>query len=199
MCQDVFLECADGSIVPLHLGIVAPGGSRDVGGEFTAFSNPLVAAAIEEADILMTEQGEDPQCVSGPPVGLVAVNDHGAVAGNSLGGSQGGESRAIDVVAGDFVIQIGVPVDLDRAGDVAGFVEEDILIGLHNHQLAVGNGAIGQRCREPLGGYEAFGVRISCELFVLFNGVGHGGGLSLTTDGARPNVAPVAGPACSQH
>ena len=50
---------------------------------------------------------------------------------------QGGEALGVDVVARDRVVQVGVPVDLDRAGDVAGVVEQDVLVGLDDHEAGV--------------------------------------------------------------
>ena len=115
-----------------------------------------------------------------------------------LAGSQGGKRLAVHVVAGDLVIQVGVPVDLDRARDVAGFVEQDVFVGLDHHQLAVGDGAVGNGRGEPLSGHKAFRVRIRGELFVLFNGVGHGDGLSLTTVRSQAAEGSAgAGRACS--
>ena len=45
-----------------------------------------------------------------------------------------GEALGVDVVARDGIVELGVPVDLDRAGDVAGLVQEDVLVGLDHHQ-----------------------------------------------------------------
>lgn len=173
MRQDVFLESADGSVVAFDFGVLARGGLRCIRGDLAALGDPLVAAAVEQADVAVAEKGKDPQRVGGPPVGLVTVNNNGAVAGDALGRGEGGESGTIDIVAGDFVIQVCVPVNLDCTRDVSGFVQQDVFIGLHDYQFAVGNGAVGKCCRKPLCGHEAFGVRVGGELFVLFNGVGH--------------------------
>ena len=43
-----------------------------------------------------------------------------------------GEPLAVDVVAGHRVVEVGVPVDLDRARDVPGVVEQDVLVGLED-------------------------------------------------------------------
>ena len=48
-----------------------------------------------------------------------------------------GEPLAVDVVAGDGVVELRVPVDLDRAGDVPGVVEEDVLVGLDDDEALV--------------------------------------------------------------
>ena len=84
-----------------------------------------------------------------------------------------------------------MPVDLDGAGDVAGFVKQHVLVRLHHHELAAVEPA-GVNCRgKPLGGYQALGVGVGGELLVLLNGVGHGDGLSLKRSGglARKSCA----------
>ena len=86
-----------------------------VGGQLAALGNPLVAAAVEQANIFVAEQGEDPERVGGPPVGLVAVDNHGGVARDALGRGEQGKSRAVNVVPGDVVVQVRVPVNLDRS------------------------------------------------------------------------------------
>ena len=82
----------------------------------------------------MAEQAEHPERVRRPPVALVAVDHHGVVPADPLGGHQCGEAGTVDVVAGHLVVQVGVPVDLDRAREVAGLVQQDVLVALYHHQ-----------------------------------------------------------------
>ena len=63
-----------------------------------------------------------------------------------LGRHQRGEAGAVDVVAGHRVVQIEVPVDLHRPRDVAGLVQQDVLVALHDDQAGVAE-VLGQ----PLG------------------------------------------------
>ncbi len=91
----------------------------------------------------MAEQGEHPQRVGRPPVVLVAVDHHGVVPGDALGRQQRREALAVEVVACHRVVELGVPVDLDGAGDVAGLVEQHVLVGL-DHDEAGGVEALGE-------------------------------------------------------
>ncbi len=45
-----------------------------------------------------------------------------------------GEARSVDVVAHDWVVQLGVPVDLDGAWDMPGLVEQHILVGFDDDE-----------------------------------------------------------------
>ena len=51
--------------------------------------------------------------------------------------SRRGEALAVEVVAGERVLEVGVPVDLHRAGDVAGVVEQHVLVGLDDDHVGV--------------------------------------------------------------
>src|SRR5437660_1689097 len=41
------------------------------------------------------------------------------------------------VVPGDGVLEVGVPVDLDRSGDVPAVVQPDVLVGLDDHEARI--------------------------------------------------------------
>ena len=60
---------------------------------------------------------------------------------DALRAEQRGERLAVDVVALHRVVEVGVPVDLDRAGDVAGLVEQDVLVGLDDDEAGRRRGA----------------------------------------------------------
>src|ERR1043166_5064363 len=49
-----------------------------------AFRFPFVATAIEDFHFLMTKQSERPECVTSPPVRLVAVENASGVRGNAM-------------------------------------------------------------------------------------------------------------------
>ena len=72
---------------------------------------------------------EEPEGVGGVPVVLVAVEDDGRVVGDAALGKQVLEGGLVDEVALDLVLELGLPVELDRAGNVADLVEQDVLIG----------------------------------------------------------------------
>ncbi|MNW57327.1 hypothetical protein D3C74_351230 [compost metagenome] len=117
----------------------------------------------------MAEQREDPRRVRGPPVVLVAVQDDRGVARDALGAQELGEALAVEVVAQVGVVEVGVPVDLDRARDVPGLVEQHVLVGLDDdHVLVV------QVLGEPVRGDEAVGVGVGGDLLGRVEGSGHG-------------------------
>jgi hypothetical protein len=98
----------------------------------------------------VAEQPENPHRVCRPPVEVVAVEDDGRIAIDTLVRHQTGERRTIDVVAYERVVQVGVPVDLDRAGDVARLVEEDVLVTLDDNQTWIVE-MLGEPCRAHKG------------------------------------------------
>ncbi len=73
--------------------------------------------------------------------------------------SSRGEARAVDVVAHDRVVELGVPVDLHRAGDVAGLVEQDVLVGFDDDQPGLAEAGL-----EPLARDEPAGLGVLGEL-----------------------------------
>jgi hypothetical protein len=106
----------------------------------------------------MAEQLEHPQGIGGPPVEVVPVEHDSRVPADALLREQPGEALAVEVVAGDLVVQLGVPVDLDRPRDVAGFVEEDVLVGLHHHEIGVVEVVL-----EPVARHQHLGVGVGLE------------------------------------
>ena len=69
----------------------------------------------------------------------------------------------------DRVLEIGVPVDLHGAGDVAGVVEEHVLVGFHDHEAGV-LGVLG----EPVGGDQPLGMGVTLQLLGGVRSYGHG-------------------------
>ena len=122
---------------------------------------PLGPAAVQDAHVRVAEQAEHPQRVGGPPVVAVAVEDDGGVPGDAALAADLGEPGAVDVVPGDRVVQLGVPVDLDRARDVPGVVEQHVLVGLDDDEAGVA-----QVGGQPVGGDQPLGVRVLGELRV---------------------------------
>ena len=58
--EHVVLEGADGVVVTLDDRVLRRNGRRDVAGELAALRDPLVAAAVEQAHVLVAEEGEHP-------------------------------------------------------------------------------------------------------------------------------------------
>ena len=101
-----------------------------VGGQRAAVELPLLAAAVEQLDVLVAVELEVPVGVGGEPVVVAAVEDHGVVVGDAAFGQQLRELLLVDEVAPDRVLQVGLPVQLDRAGDVAAVVGAGVLVDL---------------------------------------------------------------------
>jgi hypothetical protein len=94
----------------------------------------------------VAEQCEHPERIGRPPIAFVAVEHDGAVPGDALSAEQRGEVLRPDVVAHYRVVEIGVPVDCDRAGNVPGAVEQYVFVRLHHDQSRLAE-ALGQPLR----------------------------------------------------
>ena len=129
-------------VIALDHGVVRDRAFDALRREAPALRDPEVSSAVEQAHVVVAEEGEHPEGVCGPPIALVAVDDDGVVARDPLPTHQVGESTSVDVVPHDRVVEFGVPVDLHRARDVPGLVQEHILIGFDHDQT---------RCSEMLG------------------------------------------------
>ena len=117
----------------------------------------------------MAEQGEDPEGIRGPPVVLVAVDDHCRVATDALGTDELREGGSVDIVALDRVVEVGVPVDLHGALDVARLVQQHVFVGFDNDEAG------GAEVRlEPVPGDESLGVGEGRELGCGIDFDGHG-------------------------
>ena len=123
-----------------EVGLLRGVGSRrvawHVAGVRAALGLPLGPAAVHQAAILMAVHLEEPVGVGGVPVVAVAVEDDGRVVGDAALRHQLLELFLSDEVADELALLVGVPVELDRAGDVADFVEQHILIGFDDAHLA---------------------------------------------------------------
>ena len=80
---------------------------------------PLLASAVHDLGVGVAEKLEDPEGVGGPPVVLVAVEDHGGVVADAPLGEQLLEALPVDIIADHAVLQVGVPVELDGSGYMA--------------------------------------------------------------------------------
>jgi hypothetical protein len=130
--EDVFLERSNLSVVALYDGVCRGARSGEILGKGESLRHPGVTATIEQTDIFVPEEGENPECVGGPPVALVAVEDHGVISRDALFRHQLGKGFSLKVIANNGVIEFGVPIDFDGAGNVTGVIEEDILVGFQD-------------------------------------------------------------------
>jgi hypothetical protein len=82
--------------------------------------------------------GQVPVGVGGEPVVVAAVEHDQVVVGDAPLAEQGAEPVAVDEVVADAVLQVLLPVELDRAGDVALVVGSGVLVDLDQDDVRVG-------------------------------------------------------------
>ena len=99
-------------------------------GQLAGVELPLLAPAVEQLDVLVAVELEVPVGVGGEPVVVAAVEHDGVVVGDAPLGQQRLELLLVDEVAADLVLQVGLPVELDRALDVALVVGRGVLVDL---------------------------------------------------------------------
>jgi len=157
--EHVLLVRPQGAVITGNHRVVGGSAGRRVRRERSPLGDPLVATAVQQADVLVAEQREDPQGVRRPPVVLVAVDHDGVFARDALGAQEGGEAPAVDVIAHHGVVELGVPVDLDRSGDVPGLVEQDVLIGFDDDEAGLIEPGL-----QPFAGDEPTGLGVLGEL-----------------------------------
>src|SRR5690606_14328896 len=102
-----------------------------------ALELPDLAAAVEQADVLVAVDLEVPVGVRGEPVVVAAVADDGVVVRDAQPAEQGLELLLGDEVATYRVTQVTGPVDLDRALDVVLVVGRGVFVDLDQNDLGV--------------------------------------------------------------
>ena len=107
----------------------------DSDGQLTGVELPLLASAVEQPGIAVAVQLEVPVRVRGEPVVVAAVQHDGVLVADAALGEQRLELLLVDEVPTDRVLQVGLPVDLDRAGDVATVVRRGVLVDLDQHHV----------------------------------------------------------------
>jgi hypothetical protein len=75
----------------------------DLGRQLPPFGDPLLAAAIHEADVFVPVDLQLPQRPCGEPVVVIAIEDHGGVVADAGFLQQGLESRLRQDIAADGV------------------------------------------------------------------------------------------------
>ena len=120
-----------------------------------AFGFPFVAAAIEDFHFLVSEKPKGPERIAGPPVGFVAVKNAGRLRRDAVAAAELGEFFRRDVVANHRVLQIGPPIDVDRAGNMPGIIEQDVFVRLDD-----ANVVIVEMFFEPIGIHQCLGMRV---------------------------------------
>ncbi len=114
-------------------GVVRRRARHGVLGQLAAVELPLLAAAVEQLDVVVAVELEVPVGVGGEPVVVAAVEHDGVVVADALLRQQLLELLLVDEVAADLVLQFGLPVQLDGAGDVAAVVGGGVFVDLDEH------------------------------------------------------------------
>ncbi len=132
----VIAEGADRGI--LLLGVVAGRGPmRDLGHHLARLELPLLAAAVKQLDVVVAVQLEVPVRVGREPVVVAAVQDDRVVVGDAALGQQLLEPGPVDEVPPNRILQVLLPVDLDRALDVALVIGAGVLVDLDEDDAIV--------------------------------------------------------------
>ena len=118
-------------------GIICVRIFRHFARHLAAIGFPFVAAAVENLHLLVSEQTERPERVAGPPVRFVAVENTGRFGRDPVATAKFGEFFRRDVIANHRILQIGPPIDVDRAGNVTGVVKQDVLIRFDDADVLV--------------------------------------------------------------
>ena len=118
---------------------------RDVGGGRTALRDPLLARAVHQPHVVVAVVLQVPVRVGGEPVVAVAVEDDRVVVRDAAAAEQLAELGRAQEVALDLVLEVLLPVEADRAGDVRLGVEGGVLVDLDD-----ADGLVAQMILDPL-------------------------------------------------
>src|SRR5262249_30588815 len=102
----------------------------DVGGGGSSFGDPLLARAVDELDVAGAVVVQVPVGVGREPVVAIAIEDDRVFVGDPARSEEGAERVRIEEVALDLVLQVELPVEADRAGDVRLGVQRGVLVDL---------------------------------------------------------------------
>src|SRR5213076_798491 len=116
--EDFFLASANG-FVGTGDAIGCGSDLRGILGNWALLLKPFLAAAVDEADVLVSVKLQLPQGVRGEPVVVVAVEKNSGVIGNAGGAEKLFERGFVDEVAADIVLKLGLPVPAYCARDVS--------------------------------------------------------------------------------
>src|SRR5712664_1557335 len=134
----------------------AIGGRGDVDGilgQRALLFEPFLAAAVDEPDVLVAVIFQLPKGVSGEPIVVVAVEKNGGVIGNAGSAEKLLKRGLVDQIAADVVLELGLPVPADSAGDVALIVGGGVHVDFDEAEI----GGV-QVLSDPIRGNENFGV-----------------------------------------
>ena len=127
---------------------------RHLGRRRPPLRDPLLARAVHQLHVVVPVVLEVPVRVGGEPVVAVAVEDDRVVVRDPAAAEQVAELVRAQEIALHLVLEVLLPVEADRAGNVRLRVQRGILVDLHDPDRAVA-----QVVLDPLGVNEhVFGV-----------------------------------------
>ena len=135
--------------------------ARQVAARRPALRDPLLARAVHELDVVVPVVPEVPVGVGGEPVVAIAVEHDRVLARDAAAAEQLAELRRPQEVALDLILEIPLPVEADRAGDVRLRVERGVLVDLHDADRVVAEVVL-----DPLR-VDKYVVRVIAHLFSL--------------------------------
>ena len=118
MRQYAIAKGANLPVVALGRIIACWADARLLAREFAPLFHPLQAPAIHDPGISMPEELKYPERVGRPPIALVAVEDDRRLGRNANAAGKRFESRLVEIIAAQRVIEVFHPVDFDRPGKV---------------------------------------------------------------------------------
>ena len=132
--HDLVAQRADGA-VRVGRRVVGGGALRDLGDELAGVELPLLPPAVEQLHVVVPVDLEVPVCVGGEPVVVPAVEHDRVIVADAPLGQQRLETCLVHEVTADMVLQILLPVELDRVADVALVVGRGVLVHLDEHDI----------------------------------------------------------------
>ena len=103
----------------------------------------------------MAKQPERPKRVTRPPVRLVAVENASGVRRNAITAAKPRKFFRRNIIANHRVLKIGAPIDVHRARNMPGVVEQNVFIGLDDT-----DSFIIEMFLQPVGLNECFRMRV---------------------------------------
>src|SRR6476659_7739447 len=103
---------------------------RGVRGRRPSVELPLLATAVEQLHVLVPLQLEIPVRVRREPVVVAAIKHHGVVVADTAFAEQLLELFLADEVPANLVLQVGLPVQLHRTGDVTTVICRSVFVDL---------------------------------------------------------------------
>ena len=143
----------EGSDAEIRLLRLVRGGrpGHGLAAQLASVELPLLATAVQQPHVVVAVQLEVPVRVGREPVVVAAVEDDRVVVADAPLGQQRLELLLVDEVAADRILEILLPIQLDRAGDVAAVIGGGVFVHLDQDDSVVG-GVVGN----PVGVDENF-------------------------------------------